>query len=120
MVCRVVVVDDADAVRDLLSICFEMEDDLQIVGTGDDGLEAVDLAGRLRPDVVVLDNQMPHLDGIDAIPLIRGVAPGARIVVFSACESAQEAALEAGAYAYVGKGQPLETLVSAVLDAGAQ
>lgn len=120
MVCRVVVVDDADSVRDLLSIRFELEDELQVVGTGDDGLEAVDLAGELRPDVVVLDNQMPHLDGIAAIPLIRGVAPATRIVIFSACESAHDAALEAGACAYVGKAQSLETLVTAVLDAGSQ
>ncbi|MDQ3708685.1 MAG: response regulator [Actinomycetota bacterium] len=83
-------------------------------------MEAVDLAGQLRPDVVVLDNQMPHLDGIAAIPMIRGVAPTTRIVVFSACESVQAAALEAGACAYVDKAQPLETLVTAVLDAGSQ
>ena len=120
MVCRVVVVDDADSVRDLLSIRFELEDELQVVGTGDDGLEAIDLAGQLRPDVVVLDNQMPHLDGLSAIPLIRCVAPATRIVVFSACDTIQDAALEAGACAYVDKAQSLETLVTVVLDVGSQ
>ena len=67
---RVVVVDDAIVVRSLLTRWIEEVPGLRLVGAFRDGQEAVDRIGDLKPDVVVLDVEMPNLDGISALPLL--------------------------------------------------
>lgn len=100
---------------------LERERDLSIVGVAADGLEAVRLGERLKPDVLVLDLMMPGLGGLEALRIIRERSPQTRIVVLSMhCSNAFIAqALQNGAIGYVLKGCPEEHLVRAVREAAA-
>ena len=115
---RVLLVDDTPDLRLLLRLVIEDCAGLDVVGECGDGRTAIELARSLTPDVVLLDLAMPVMDGLEALPHIRAVAPGAHVVVLSGFEAAalQETALAAGASAYVAKGaapaQILETVAS--------
>lgn len=112
---RLVVVDDEPAVR--TALCHVLADSgFEILGTGADGLEAVDLVRLHRPDVVLLDVRMPKLDGVEAARRIREMDGGVRIVVFSAQGDAAfgRSAVAAGADAFLLKGCALPDLVEAL------
>lgn len=96
---RVVIVDDVEDVRALLRLQFELDGRFEVVGEGGDGMEAIALARDLQPDLLVLDRNMPRLDGIEAIGPLREVAPGTAIVLYTAAADADthHAALAAGA-----------------------
>ena len=102
---RILVVDDHDSLRDLFSICLSLEDDLELIGAVGDGLEAIDLATALQPDAIVLDWELPHLAGAEALPSLLRAVPGATIGVFSAnADDATAAiALAGGASRYLVK-----------------
>lgn len=89
---KVLFVDDHESLVDLFRICLSMEDDLELVGTAGDGFEAVDLAAELQPDAIVLDWQLPLLDGLHALPALRKAAPHAKVIVFSATNDRATAA----------------------------
>lgn len=110
---RVLVVDDAANLRELISLLLELEDDFEVVGTAGDGEQALAQAAALRPDVVLLDLAMPVMDGMQALPHLRALLPDSRIVVFSGFEDPAlvAAAKEAGADGYVDKGLPVTQLV---------
>ena len=82
--CRVLLVDDDPDMRGLLEIMLHGDGRFAVVGSASDGAEALRLAESERPDVVVLDLQMPGMDGLTALPLLRARLPEARIVVVSA------------------------------------
>ena len=111
---RVLVVDDAANLRELLTLLLEVEDDFEVVGTAADGKQAIDAAAILKPDVVLLDLAMPVMDGLQALPELRAHLPNARIVIFSGFEheALAEEALLAGADAYIEKGTSVTQLVS--------
>jgi DNA-binding NarL/FixJ family response regulator len=111
---RVLVVDDAANLRELLTLLLEVEDDFEVVGTAADGQQAIAAALSLRPDVVLLDLAMPVMDGLQALPALREHLPKARIVIFSGFEhqALAEEALQAGADAYIEKGTSVTHLVS--------
>jgi CheY-like chemotaxis protein len=96
---RVVVVDDSAPVRLVLRTVLSLDDRFEVVGEAVDGLEAIDLAAAVLPDLMVLDRDMPRLDGVRAIPRIRAVAPRCAIVLFTAASDAgtHQAAMSAGA-----------------------
>ena len=102
---RVLLADDHAVVRDGLRALLEQERDIEVVGTAATGLEIVDLATELRPDVVVMDVAMPDLDGIVATRRIRSELPEIRVVVLSMHATSEHLhhALEAGAVGYVVK-----------------
>lgn len=102
---RVLVVDDHDSLRDLFSICLSMEEGLEFIGAAGDGAEAIDLARALQPDAIVLDWELPHLDGAEALPSLLRAVPGATVVVFSANadQSTAAIALAGGASRYLVK-----------------
>ena len=107
---RVLVVDDDASVRGLLRELLEGEGGFDVVGEADDGREAVALARHLDPDLVLLDLAMPGMGGLEAMPLIMAVAPGARVVVLSGLDAAdvEDAAARRGAAAYFAKtGDPV-------------
>ena len=111
---RVLVVDDAANLRELLTLLLEVEDDFEVVGTAADGRQAIDAAQALKPDVVLLDLAMPVMDGLQALPELRGLLPNSRIVIFSGFEheALAEEALLAGADAYIEKGTSVTQLVT--------
>ncbi len=102
---RVLIVDDTKGIRDVVGIVAAAAG-LEVCASADNGHAAVELARQYRPDAVVLDQEMPVLDGISALPLILHAAPGATVVMFSSSDDAAlvEAALARGAAAYFRKG----------------
>ncbi|HEX9036457.1 MAG TPA: response regulator transcription factor [Ktedonobacterales bacterium] len=80
---RVVVVDDQTLLREGISTLLEMGADIQVIGKGANGQEAIELAERLRPDVLLLDIRMPVMDGIQAIREIKQRMPDMRVVVLT-------------------------------------
>ena len=102
---RILVADDKPLVRYGLRILVERHDDWIVCGEASDGLEAVEKAANLKPDVVLLDISMPKLDGLCAVPLIREKIPDSDIVILTLHESLEMAriAAKAGARAYVTK-----------------
>jgi diguanylate cyclase (GGDEF)-like protein/PAS domain S-box-containing protein len=105
----VLLVEDDRPLRGLLKLIFEGEDDFVVIGETDDGREAVALARHHRPDLVLLDLAMPGMGGLEALPLIRAVAPGSTVVVLSGSDSPDRAELSKrkGAAAYLIKGDPM-------------
>lgn len=82
---KILVVDDDDSVRSLLRVALPLADpELEVVAEAADGGEAIDIAGRLRPDVIILDHMMPTLTGAAALPDLKRVSPGSDVVFFSA------------------------------------
>jgi DNA-binding NarL/FixJ family response regulator len=111
---RVLIVDDAANLRELLTLLLEVEDDFEVVGTAADGKQAIAAAELLQPDLVLLDLAMPVMDGLKALPVLRLHVPNARIVIFSGFEHEALAAeaLTAGADAYIEKGTSVTQLVA--------
>ncbi|MGH9067570.1 MAG: response regulator [Acidimicrobiales bacterium] len=109
---RVLVVDDDPSVRRMVRIILTMEDDYHVVGEATDGEQAVAMAGELRPDVVLLDLEMPGTDGLASIPRIRELAPSARIAVLSSFPDPYTLAdaLHLGADTYLDKATSLSEL----------
>ena len=114
---RVLIVDDNPQVlRDLRQL-LELTGGIEIVGEAGNGLEAVRLAGACCPDAVVMDLEMPGLDGYAATRLIKTLQPAPRVIILSihAGREELERARAAGADAFVLKGEPYEILVNAIL-----
>ena len=112
---RVVLVDDQLQVRDFLRAVLNASG-CQVVGEAVDGEEAVRVISSLRPDVVVMDLEMPAMGGIEATKWVKWAAPEVRIVVFSAQDaSICKEALASGASAFFRKDQ-LSDLVESVID----
>ncbi len=114
---RIVVVDDQTLVRAGLRKIFEADSGLEIVGEASDGLAAVELAERLRPDVVVMDIRMPVLDGLEATRRLAGEqGNGQRILVLTTFDLDEYVfeALRAGASGFMLKDAPPEELIAAV------
>ncbi|HEY2543059.1 MAG TPA: response regulator transcription factor [Gaiellaceae bacterium] len=112
---RVVVADDDEAVRTVLMRVL-VDEGFDVVGAAADGLEAVSLAGELRPDTVLLDVRMPRVGGIEAARRIRPIDPAVRVVMLSAYDdpALQQEATAAGASRFLVKGCSLSELVDAV------
>ena len=111
---RVLIVDDTEDVRLLAGIVLKGEPDFEVCGEAVDGVDAVEKADDLRPDAILLDLAMPRMSGIDALRHLREIVPEASIVVFSGQWQAGEAAVAAGADAFVPKGGDLRDLAAAL------
>ena len=118
---RVVVADDQRAVREALAIVLDAEPGLEVVGLAADGDEAVELAHRFSPDVVLMDLRMPNVDGVTATRRLAGELPTVRVVVLTtfADDSSILAALEAGATGFLTKDAGREQIALAVRSAAA-
>lgn len=113
---RVVVVDDQPLVRAGFSKILEREWDISIVGEAADGVQALEVVARLRPDVVLMDVRMPRLDGLAATESLRTTVPEARIVVLTTYDLDEYVlrALRAGACGFLLKDVPAEVVPGAV------
>jgi len=113
---RIVLADDHVVMRQGLAQLLGQETDFQIVGEAADGQEAVELAGRLLPDIILMDMSMPKLSGLEATRVIHGEHPEIRILGLSMFEDAQRARdmCNAGAVAYLVKSGPSADLITAI------
>ncbi len=113
---QILLVDDHAVLRAGLRLLLDGQADMQVIGEASDGSEALALCESLKPDLILLDLSMPGLGGLDAIPVLRKIAPSARILVLTMHddESYLKGALRSGASGYVLKKAADSELLSAV------
>lgn len=113
---KVLVVDDQALVREGIASLLGIHDDIEVVGTACDGREAVALAAELAPDVVLMDVQMPHMDGVEAVAALRTRSPASKVVMLTTFDDEEYVvrALRAGAAGYLLKDLPTHDLAAAV------
>ena len=113
---RVLIADDHPVVREGVMAMLQSSGEFEIVGLAVDGLEALRLAEELRPDVVLIDVQMPNMDGIEATSHITQRVPATRVVIFSSFDQEEYIykAIQAGARAYLLKDIELPALLDVI------
>ena len=113
---RILLVEDHQVVRQGLAALLASTGDLEVVGSVGDGLEAVKSFRALRPDVTLMDLQLPKMGGVEAIGKIRAEFPDARVVVLTTYDGDEDIfrALQAGARGYLLKGMPFDELLKAI------
>ena len=110
----VLVVDDNPAVRKLICELFTVAGDFQVCGEAANGIEALELARSLRPDLVLTDLSMPVMDGLEETRLMKELLPAVPVIIYSAHIDpfVEKEALAAGASAVVPKAEAVALLVS--------
>jgi pilus assembly protein CpaE len=117
---NVVVVDDVDESREMILRMLQFDTSIEVVGTGRTGIEAIESAQKLKPDVIVMDINMPDMDGISATEAIRKKVPFIQIVVLSVQNDANymRKAMLAGARDFLTKPPMIDELTAAIRRAG--
>ncbi len=115
----VLIVDDHAVVRQGLRTFIDLQDDMQVVGEGENGAQAVELAGRTQPDIVLLDLVMPHMDGVEATRRILECSPRSRVLILTSFGEDDKVfpAIRAGAQGYLLKDIHPNDLIQAVREA---
>jgi len=113
---NILIADDHPVVREGLIAMLGREVDFNVVGEAKDGVEAVNKAKELRPDVVLMDLRMPEMDGVEAIRQIRSVMPDIKFIILTTYSDDDYifSGIEAGARAYLLKDAPREDLFKAI------
>lgn len=116
---KVVLVEDNDVFRESLELLLGTIPDLRVVAAVPDGRSALEVCGRLRPDVVLMDYRLPELDGVETTVAIGDACPTSAVVVLTATAESEEidALYDAGAVACLTKDRELDEIVRAVRDA---
>ncbi|HLF76908.1 MAG TPA: response regulator transcription factor [Dehalococcoidia bacterium] len=119
---RVLLVDDQRGVRRGLRMRLEIEPDIEVVGEAEDGLGALRALDELGPCVVVLDYELPGMNGIEVADALHGAGRPCPIVMLTIHDSAalKEAAARAGCCAFVAKHEPSDKLLAAIRRAGSE
>jgi two-component system, NarL family, response regulator NreC len=113
---RVLIADDHPLIRDGLRQLLHLQADIEMVGEATNGIEAVEMARALRPDVLLVDIAMPSMSGLEVVSLVRDSVPHTQIVILSmyAKEAYTHQVLTEGARAYVLKGAPSTEVLAAI------
>jgi len=113
---RVLIADDHALFRRGLEMVLKEEPGIELVGQASDGAEAVQMAGEVLPDVVLMDVRMPKINGIEAARQMKEVAPSAKIVMLTVSDEEEDLfeAIRAGASGYLLKDIPLDEVAEAV------
>jgi two-component system NarL family response regulator len=113
---QIMVVDDHHIVRQGLVALIGTIPDMQVVAEASDGVQAVDLYRKHRPEITLMDLRLPHKNGVEAITQIRQEFPGARIIVLTTFDGDEDIyrALQAGAKGYLLKGMNADELTDAI------
>jgi NarL family two-component system response regulator LiaR len=116
---KVLIVDDHAVVRQGLRTFIDLQDDMQVVGEGVNGAEAIELARQLQPDIVLLDLVMPQMSGVEATSKIIEGSPNSRVLILTSFGEDDKVfpAIRAGAQGYLLKDIHPDDLVQAVREA---
>jgi len=112
----VILADDHEMLREGLRLLLATQEDIEVVGEAEDGLKAIELTRKLKPDVILLDISMPKLAGLEALVILRDVSPQTRVIMLSSHhkEAYIHQALEEGAFGYIVKGAPSSEVIMAI------
>lgn len=113
---RILVVDDHPVVRDGLVMMLGTQSDFMVVGEADSGSLALDKVRALQPDILLLDLEMPSMDGLETLNHLRNTSPETKVLVFTAFDTDERivGAVKAGVKGYLLKGVPREELFRAI------
>jgi len=113
---RILVADDHPVVRDGLVAVLSTQPDFQVVGEAGDGREAVEKVGELQPDLLLLDLEMPELDGVEVLERLAQMHPQVHAIVFTAYDTDERilGAIQVGARGYLLKGAPRQEVFQAI------
>jgi DNA-binding NarL/FixJ family response regulator len=117
---RILLVDDQAVVRQGWGMRFALEADIDVVGEASNGREAITLAGSLQPNVVLMDVEMPVMDGISALKELRSLPLATIVMSIHDNADVREQAKQAGAVAFFGKQEPFERLLAVIREVGSQ
>jgi pilus assembly protein CpaE len=114
---RVLIVDDMEQVRNDLRTALTLTGKIEVIADAPNGRDAVHLTKSLRPDVVLMDMEMPVLDGYEATRQIKAESRFCRVVALTVhgYEEARQKAYQSGVDAFIIKGEPVETIVQTIL-----
>jgi CheY-like chemotaxis protein len=115
--CRVLIVDDIVEIRLLLKMLLQLEPTCTVVGEAGNGAEAIDAVTETDPDIVILDLQMPVMDGWEALPAIVKLLPHGKVIVFTSEHADVRRLAKLGAFDYVPKGGDPTVIVQAITEA---
>ncbi len=113
---RILLADDHPVVRDGLAMMLETQPDFTVVGVFDSGVQVLEQGEALHPDVLLLDLEMPEVDGLETLTRIREMCPDVRVIVFTAFDTDDRivSAVQAGAKGYLLKGAPRDDIFNAI------
>ena len=113
---KLLIVDDIDHVRQGLKTLLNLYEDIEIIAEAANGFEAIGMALLLNPDVILMDFEMPKLDGIEATKIVKNHNPEIEIVMISIHDSLEikNRAIEAGVTAYENKATPIDELMDKI------
>ena len=113
---KVMLVEDQELIRQSLEIILSNKENINIVGTAKDGLEAVQLCDKLRPDLILLDIRMPNMDGVAACKIIKERYPETKIIVLTTFDDDEYVfnAIKYGASGYLLKGISIDELLNSI------
>jgi DNA-binding NarL/FixJ family response regulator len=118
---RVVVIDDHEMIVQSLVRLLTADAKIEVVGTSLNAVEGIDIAARLRPDVVVIDYHLPDMDAPQAIKMLLEMVPGAKVVTLTGSESPSSyyVSMSSGSSAWVAKTNAIQELRTAILNVAA-
>jgi DNA-binding NarL/FixJ family response regulator len=113
---RILIGDDHPIVREGLSLMLSTQPDFQVVGEASNGYEVIERGRQLLPDMILLDLEMPELDGVETLRRLHAICPDARVLVFTAFDTDDRivGAVQAGAKGYLLKGAPRSEIFNAI------